>query len=395
MRILLVFHGEFPWNRGIGRAASAFSHHGHEVVILARNLSQSEQNEKKPEYTITRPSSSRLKWLNRLKFNNFPLNPLMVFYIWRAARAYDVGVIVVREIHLVLASFLVAKLRGIPLCLDMKEAYPYAVEVWGKQRLYHHLSRNRFLVALLERLSVALSDHVYVVCPSQVSRLVSRYQLEPSRITIVPNTVAVEYDERARELFEERVRAMSTESGSISLVYVGNVSRYRGVEAIIAAIRARGDSAMTFTIIGRGDPDYMNELQELAGDSAHILFEKFVAPEKVAETLSRFHYGVISYEMNNHVNHSMPGKFCEYLSLGLPVISTEITDIRDYWKDYDCGLLVKDANDEGAMLSVLSDIASTPWSRYRHRVREARRLYEEKLSYELAVDGYQRPLPNR
>jgi glycosyltransferase involved in cell wall biosynthesis len=397
-KVLIISICDFPWNRGVDRAVRAFLEKGHEVCIAAENRNGLPVKDKYlGRVDIYRLPGFKNRVISRIVNNNFPFNPFWGVFIIRLLRKLKPDVIIVREIHLVLAAAFSRLFYKAPIFLDMREAYPYVMEVRRKTNLLDILTRNIFLTKLLEYFSVSLSDFIYVVIESQVKRISENYGYPIERIGIVPNTISKEFHEKAQKYFKlriENIRRKKDEPFTPNFVYTGFISQHRNIEPFIDAVKSALQKGinMQLTIIGEGNKACIDNVKKQISGVDEIIFRGFVSPEDVVSELSQFDYGIITYKLTRHTNHTMPGKFCEYISIGLPFVSTAIDEIVKLNEGYDCGYFISDGEDKNDILNVLMQVHAKGWDGLEKQSKEARRLYLEKMSYLEAIKGYNVPL---
>ena len=85
-----------------------------------------------------------------------------------------------------------------------------------------------------------------------------------------------------------------------------------------------------FVIIGRTYVNIKN-LEKIK----NIFFFNEVKHEQIPSFLKGFDVGIIPYKVNNFTHSVYSSKLNEYLSMGLPVVSTELNETKVYNKNYD------------------------------------------------------------
>ncbi|MCX5696366.1 MAG: glycosyltransferase family 4 protein [Candidatus Omnitrophica bacterium] len=139
--------------------------------------------------------------------------------------------------------------------------------------------------------------------------------------------------------------------GAITFLYMGGLTRHKGVHILIKAFRRIENPNIRLQIVGRGV--YEKALKSLAGDDSRIVFydnvphgdtPKFYAAADVLVVPS------IWYEVFGRV-------IVEAFSAGLPVISSDIGGMRELVKDGFNGFLFEPGNIEQLKESLLRIIA--------------------------------------
>ena len=63
--------------------------------------------------------------------------------------------------------------------------------------------------------------------------------------------------------------------------------------------------------------------------------------EKASRVISKYDLAVLTNQINRNSKYTIPGKFWEYLSCGLPIISNNRPSLEAYFKNYDIGWFLK------------------------------------------------------
>ena len=125
------------------------------------------------------------------------------------------------------------------------------------------------------------------------------------------------------------------------ICYIGGITEIRGIRELIIAmsdVKGRLDLAGRFSPISirkefKALPSW-NKINELG----------FVDREMVKSILATSRAGIVTFHPSpNHIN-SQPNKLFEYLSAGIPVITSDFPLWRKIVKGYNCGLIVDPLN---------------------------------------------------
>jgi glycosyltransferase involved in cell wall biosynthesis len=169
------------------------------------------------------------------------------------------------------------------------------------------------------------------------------------------------------------------------VVYVGRLSRGRGVAELVSlAERLRGHGIET-VLIGPADADMLPML-ETARASGDVTWHGYLPnPEAIAATTGAL-AGLSLLRDEPNYRHSMPTKVVEYMERAVPVITTPLPLARHIVDKHGCGRVVPFGDVSAAMAAVLAlkdDRAA--WSDLGHRGRTA---VEQELSWDRAAADF-------
>ena len=136
MEVLIVYKEDYPWDVRVEKLALTLKSAGHNVTIISRNRDQLPTIDESNGIDIRRlPVTRRFpKFIQAAVNLPFWFNP---FWLWlllwssKTIKKHE-GVIIVRDLPLVKAGILVAKLRKLKIVFDMAECYPEMYESAAK-----------------------------------------------------------------------------------------------------------------------------------------------------------------------------------------------------------------------------------------------------------------------
>jgi glycosyltransferase involved in cell wall biosynthesis len=247
-------------------------------------------------------------------------NPRWRRLIGKTARKIDADVIIVRDIPLCLTAISVGRLLQIPIILDMAEHYPAMIRaIWDahRQRSLDWLVRNPAVVEMVERRCIRGVDHIFTVADEMTERL-ARSGVDRSRISRVGNTPPL----------RPRRKPRNKPSGEpIQLVYLGLLEVARGIEELIDAVALLhgSDLRVTLRLIGNGrDEQLFRDHAANAGLSGdEVVFTGYVPYGRAVELLANADIGMLPLRRNAHMDTTVPNKLFDYMSVGLPVITSD------------------------------------------------------------------------
>lgn len=145
----------------------------------------------------------------------------------------------------------------------------------------------------------------------------------------------------------DRTSASNSSSQLQRLIYVGGVSDRYGPELLSKAHEiAAADRDITLDLVTR-----KSEFQSLP-DQVHQRFDSdnvtvhHVSGDDLIPLYERADAGIIPLIPDSYNNIAMPVKLYEYLSYGLPVITTDLNEVASFVQSTDCGIVCNADSDD-------------------------------------------------
>jgi glycosyltransferase involved in cell wall biosynthesis len=213
---------------------------------------------------------------------------------------------------------LVGRWRGARVVLNMLEFTPEMVASRLNVDSNHPIVR---FAAWLEAMAARVADHVIV--PSVVcSRILQSRRVPAAKISVIPNIVEIQ------------PAGPSAEPGAPMLITHGSLVRRYGVQVAIRALAdlRREWTDLTLTVLGEGE--YKPELVELArelGIAEAVRFQDFLPwPDAMAE-VRKATLGLVPVIADGYGELMLPTKLFEYVTHGIPVVSSRLPAIAEYF----------------------------------------------------------------
>ncbi len=320
---------------------------GHEVILIARNRKKRACYEEIDGLKIFRLpdvglGSDRLN--DVLSFPAF-FNPVWIRSVWRVAKEHRPDIMLVRDLPLSLTAIDVAKRLGIPVIIDMAEAYPEMLRtVWRyeKFRISNVLVRNPWIARGVEKLACDWADHIWVVCEEAASRLI-RLGVSETKITMVGNTPVLQEIEGESD---SAPRVVGREH--LNITFLGALDRSRDLSVAVESMKILSNSPhrFTLTIVGsgtdesrlRGAVQRMNltGTVELKGWMGNRFAQEFLRNES--------DIGLVQVPSHGLSQVTLPNKLFDYMNAGLPVAASDVPPIRRIVEEEKCGLCFRADN---------------------------------------------------
>jgi len=332
----------YPQERGVRtkKFVLSLSQAGFSVVVICRNVpGQPKEEELSKSITVYRFGQDKKLGLKRMLSYPAPFNLLWSKWIYQAIRKKRLECLLVTNLRLFIPAWLAARFAHIPVIFDMAEYYPMMSHIRERASKIEYLLKHPAIVSQLERLAIRWANHIWVVAEEQKQRLV-RLGVPVERISVVSNTPIL--FNRALDLS----RKIVTLNEDFRLVYVGIITKGRGIDLILKALQIIKEQENTkpltkFLIVGDGS--YRQQLQRLAHEldiEDRVQFLGWKSPREIDILLKQSHVGVIPHVVSDFTQHTIPNKLFDYMLHGLPVLATPMNPVRRIIEAERCGLIV-------------------------------------------------------
>jgi glycosyltransferase involved in cell wall biosynthesis len=157
-------------------------------------------------------------------------------------------------------------------------------------------------------------------------------------------------------------------------LYLGGLAPGRGLEELVRS--SAHLEGVAIVLLGPGEPSYRRRLQDLAPNPASVRLAPAVSGDEVPRWAAAADLGVVPYpDVSLNHRYALPTKLFEYLSAGLPVVASDLPEIRGVLSHYDVGATF-DAGRPEDIARAIEDILADP-PRLGVLRRNARRAHEE------------------
>jgi glycosyltransferase involved in cell wall biosynthesis len=218
------------------------------------------------------------------------------------------------------------KLAGRKVIYDVHEDLPRQIlsKHYISPRLRHLVSAT---VGLLERTCAMFYDAIIAATPSIAENFPPR------------KTVLVQNFPLSGELFSDQNTDYKHRGHTFA--YVGGISVIRGAKEMIAAFgEVPSDLNATLEIAGKFDPPALKAELEFSAGWKKIVHLGWLSRPETAALLGRSRAGLLLFHPEpNHVS-AQPNKLFEYMSAGLPVITSNFPLWKQIIDRIGCGITV-------------------------------------------------------
>ncbi|MFC2112607.1 glycosyltransferase [Bacteroidota bacterium] len=319
-RIIIAVTNDLVVDQRVHRTAASLVQQGANVLVIGRQLPGSQDTGSRP-YRIRRMRLLLRKGPLFYACFNFRLFLLLLF------RKADL--LLSNDLDTLLACFLASRIKGWPLVYDSHEYFTEVPELAGRK-----CARNtwkRIEKRLLPRLRFS-----YTVSRSVANAYRELYGIEMEVIRNLPLT------ER-----EEPRRPDLLECGPQRIIiYQGALNVGRGLELMISAMQYLDNYQLQ--IYGEGD--LSAQLRQLSGElklDDRITFLGRIPPEELKEHTRQASLGIsLEEDMGLSYRYSLPNKLFDYIHAGIPVLVSDLPEMKKVVEDYSIGQVLNEREPE-------------------------------------------------
>ncbi len=237
--------------------------------------------------------------------------------------------IVANDLDTLLASWLAAKIKGKPIVYDTHEYYcgtPELVNRPGVQNFWRRIERFIF---------PRLTDVITV--NESIADLYEKEYQKP--LHIVRNIPKRQQD---FVLTKTRKDLQLPENKTILIFQGAGINMDRGVEELVQAMQFVHEN-IVLLIVGSGTVIHL--IKQLAKDiqiEDRVIFVPRVPLQELRNYTQLSDFGLtVDKDTNINYRFSLPNKLFDYIRSGLPIIASELTEIKKIITHYDIGTFIK------------------------------------------------------
>ncbi|HZK04750.1 MAG TPA: glycosyltransferase family 4 protein [Actinomycetaceae bacterium] len=180
-------------------------------------------------------------------------------------------------------------------------------------------------------------------------------------------------------------------NGGVRIVYAGNVGVMQDLEHAVQAAHRTKDAGVQLTIVGDGValPDVRAHAARIGATNVH--FRDPVPFAQIGEIYDDADYALVTLKDLPVFRGTIPSKFQDALSYGMPVISTVQGDLRGLVEELGVGFTA-DAENPASLAEAFRAAAAASDDERNQHLERSRTAYAENFSLKSGMDSIERIL---
>jgi len=254
------------------------------------------------------------------------------------------------------------------------DAHEYETETLSQKGMKKKISK------LLEKTLIPYTDKILTVSNAIADEYKKLYNIE--KPTLVLNTPPFQKIKK-KNIFREKFDI--SEQQTIFL-YQGGFSKGRGIEILLETFASINNEKIVAVFMGYGPLEDM--VQQYAHTHKNIYFHPAVEPNILLDYTSSADFGLLFYE-NNCLNHyyCSPNKMFEYLMAEIPVIVSNLYEMKKIIEQHDVGIVVNDFTVDG-LQNVLHDAIRLDKQKLHQNILAVKSIYNWEKQEENLLHAY-------
>jgi len=265
-----------------------------------------------------------------------------------------------QDLNTLLPGYLAGQFAKKPVVFDAHDPYPEMLEL-AQPGLIHWALRT------LEAFLCRRVDYIITVNQLMAQRFRS--------LTSRPIQIVYNYPEKSLFRAEESV---PRPKGRFVVGRIGSIQPGTGLEETIEAIgKIQNGCQIKLLLVGRVASAYRDEFQKLSAPLAEqVELTGFVDPQAVVDYYRRMDLSVMLYRPTPIFRYLSPMKLFESMAMGVPVVASDIGEVRKVVEAYHCGVVLR-GFDSDELARVIEKLMSNPELRRRMGANGIKAVQEE------------------
>lgn len=308
----------------------------------------------------------------KLRSKNWLKNPLIQLlkyfeFVYKVSKEYkNSDILHCNDLNALPIGVIVKKFfnKNVKIVYD---AHEYETEIDGLKGIQKTLTKK------LEKFLIKYADSVITVSDAIANEYVKLYNIK--KPTLVLNTPPYKEIEK-KDIFRE---TFNIGNDKTIFLYQGGLSSGRGIEILLKAFKTSNDKKSVIVFMGYGSLEKM--ISEHVESCENIYFHKAVAPDVLLDYTSSADFGISTIEDSClSYRYCLPNKMFEYIMADVPVIVSNLPEMKKIVEEYNIGVVAKENTSQGLKEAIENAIKlnKDEIKRNLHKVKEIYNWQEQE-----------------
>jgi glycosyltransferase involved in cell wall biosynthesis len=320
-RIIISVTSDLSTDQRVHRAALTLHNKGYDVLLVGRLLKNSLGISDRPY------STHRFKlWFSKgaLFYANYNLR--LFFYLL----VHNADILLANDLDTLLPNYLVSKLKNKQLVYDNHEYYTGVPELANRPLV-------RSIWKSIERWIFPKLKYVYTVNASIADLYKGEYNVPVSIVRNVPFSIAPAVLTKAKL----RKDLGLPEDKFIVILQGNGINVDRGAEEAVLSMQFVEDTLLLIA----GNGDVIDKLKTMVIDKKledKVVFKNRMPFAELVNYTRCADLG-LTLDKNTNINYkfSLPNKLFDYIQCGVPVLASDLVEVKKIIQNYNIGTIVK------------------------------------------------------
>ncbi len=233
---------------------------------------------------------------------------------------------------------------------------------------------------VLEKTLIKYADKVITVSESIAQEYARLYDVE--KPALVLNTPPYRKIDK-RDLFREE---LGIDKEKTIFLYQGGLSRGRGIEILLRTFQQIKDKRSVIVFMGYGPLEEL--IKEESKKNENIYFHPAVSPDILLDYTSGADFGILFYE-NNCLNHyyCSPNKMFEYLMAEIPVIVSNLYEMKRLVEQNKVGVVAKENTPDG-LREAIEEAVKLDKKELQKNIKKAKKIFNWENQEKVLIETY-------
>lgn len=245
---------------------------------------------------------------------------------------------------------------------------------------YGLIGLRKRLSEIVERNLIKFVDQIFVVGERIANEYAIKYNIKrPTVVLNCPNYTKVNHSNFFRDKF-------SIEESALIFLYQGVLSEGRGISLILDAFSSLNTKKYVVIFLGYGALE--DKIKHFSLNHENIHFHKAVHPDEIIKFTASADIGLSLIEGDClSYQYCLPNKLFEYIMAGLPVVVTDLPEMKKIVEMNRIGYILKN-NTTSSLIRLIKNINSENRNEFKNNTANVAMIYNWEKQENSIIKAY-------